>query len=308
MTHIRRGLQPVREAWWVQWCYEEKFDLLGQFVLIEYFAALILGRPPWTRGYLVYKNRLIRESLGDTALLARFKDQTALPERYRWGMDERCVEYPWLMSHLPVHAATLFDGGSALNHDYIIQHPRLRSLRTTIMTLGPEDLCFWRDGVSYLYGDLRDIPLQGERFDVVASISTLEHIGFDKRNFTEAGVVEFDQTAFLEVVKEFYRLLKPGGTFLLTVPYGTSAPSSTFRIFDAARLAMLKAAWPGMIEAENYFRYDEKGWQHASAELCVDREYVDWFMKPEQERPRLFPLQPDGAAAARAVACLALKK
>lgn len=44
MGYLRHGLQSYREAWWVQWRYERKSDILGQLLLTEYFAALNLGR------------------------------------------------------------------------------------------------------------------------------------------------------------------------------------------------------------------------------------------------------------------------
>lgn len=266
------------------------------------------GRIPWSTGYCVYKDRLLTTLLADDRVIQRFKKRGSLPPEFGWGVDERCVEYPWVLANLPDSFERVFDGGSALNHDYIVRHPRLHGRNLTIMTLGPEAECFWREGVSYVFGDLRDIPFRDERFDVVVSVSTLEHVGFDNSIFTNRmGSATSDSPAgYAGVLREFHRLLRPGGCLLLTVPYGRPDKTKTFQMFDASMVEEVGRIF-GCDEVDaTFFKYDDKGWNIATAEQCADAEYVDWFMRLPSERPPTFPVQKDGAAAARAVACLRL--
>jgi hypothetical protein len=68
-------------------------DLVGQY--------LAGGRIPWSPGYAVYRNRELERVVQDEPLLARFRDGRPLPPAYGLGLDERIVEYPWVIAHLP---------------------------------------------------------------------------------------------------------------------------------------------------------------------------------------------------------------
>jgi hypothetical protein len=56
------------------------------------------GRIPWSHGYRQAKERFICQVVADPGLLYLFKNAGKLPEQYGVGFDERCVEYPWLLS------------------------------------------------------------------------------------------------------------------------------------------------------------------------------------------------------------------
>src|SRR5262245_22354312 len=63
----------------------------------RYVAA---GRIPWSDGYTKFKNQLLAEILADDAILDRFAHGRALPDAYAPRLDERVVEYPWVLSRL----------------------------------------------------------------------------------------------------------------------------------------------------------------------------------------------------------------
>jgi hypothetical protein len=58
------------------------------------------GRKPWSPGYGVFKWKLIKEVIADPQMLSNFNKSLPLPEKYGEFIDERIVEYPWLLSRI----------------------------------------------------------------------------------------------------------------------------------------------------------------------------------------------------------------
>ena len=129
---------------------------------------------PDSPDYEFARRRSVEDALADDALISEFRAGGSLPERYGTGLDERIVEYPWLLAHQ--RGGPTLDAGSVLNHDFVLQRvlPHLAPLFT--VTLRPEAHVFTDRGVSYIYADLRDLPLRDERFQTVICASTLEHV------------------------------------------------------------------------------------------------------------------------------------
>ena len=263
------------------------------------------GRIPWSLGYRQARDRFIRQTLGDQALMDLFRENRELPQGFGVGFDERCIEYPWLLSKLPPTREHLLDAGSALNYNSILSHPILSNKKLYVLTLAPEKDCFWRNGISYIYDDLRDIPLRDDYLDAIACLSTLEHVGLDNRLFTYSERDEgHRQDDFLLAISEMRRILKPMGELFITVPYGKHFNFGTFQQFDGQLVKeTIARLGPGRVE-KTYFSYSANGWNLSTAEACEGAEYVNWVMLPPDERPGTFPDQADGAAAARAIACI----
>ena len=267
------------------------------------------GSVPWSDGYSIHRNRVIAAALADEAVMEDFRKSLPLPSNFGFGLDERCVEVPWVLSRVARESGRVLDAGSALNFLYLLELPFWRQIELHILTLAPEANCFWRRGISYLYEDLRDLPLRDGLYDQVLSISTLEHVGFDNREFAGVDRLEFRPEDFRRAVAELARVLKVGGKAFFTVPYGVPETLGSHQVFDAQGLKSLVEAFGPAESQVSLYRYDEKGWQLAVAEDCTDRKFVDWISRPPAERAQSpFPVQPDGAAAARAVACLELVK
>lgn len=267
------------------------------------------GRLPFSPGYDVYRWRLIEVVLGDTALLDHFRTCEPLPAGYGWGVDERCVEIPWCLSQLGQEPLRLLDAGSTLNHRVIVSSPPLANATLHIATLAPEPECFWQRGISYFFHDLRDLPVRDDYYDAVVSVSTLEHIGCDNRLYAGASALEDRPADFPLAVRELRRVLRPAGVLLFTVPFGVHRHFGTFQQFDRTLLAAaIEAFGPTSEVKQTYFRHTRDGWNLSGEAECAECEYVDWLMRPSEQRPQEFPRQPDNAAAARAVACVLLRK
>ena len=267
---------------------------------------------PWTQAYLERRTRVLAQAIRDDDLLARLSAPGPLPDGYGLGLDERCVEYPWLLAHLPPGHARVLDAGSALNHGLLLERPVLAEKQLHIVTLAPEPDCFWQQRVSYVFEDLRQLPFKDSFYDIVISVSTLEHVGCDNTFYT-GGFSSSEKRLddFKIAGRELTRVLKPGGLLLLTVPYGTYQFHGAFQQFDRQRLSDAEESLGAMSDvSEVFYRYSKSGWQMATDDECANAEYVAWVA--ELMRSGRWPaapgLEPDYAAAARAVACVRLVK
>ncbi len=235
-----------------------------------------------------------------------------MPQRLGRGLDERLIELPWVLAQLPEGGGRVLDAGSSLNHPWMLDRPQLAGKRLHVVTLAPEPQFFVKPGVSYVFEDLRALPFADSLYDFVISVSTIEHIGCDNSYYV-GGKASNDARLedFTLAVAEMRRVLKPGGQLLLTVPYGVYEFHGAFQQFDRRRLSSAEEAFgPASHFSEQFFRCTKDGWQQVHDEDCSDCAYVAWVA--ELMRTRQWPaspaLEPDLAAAARAVACVKLTK
>lgn len=276
-------------------------------ILIE--AYLNNGRIPWSSGYTEYKHDYIEKILSSKDFMEIFTNGINLPGEYGYGLDERCIEYPWFFSNLSETKGRILDAGSALNHEYILKQPSFFNKELTIMTLSPEANCFWRNSISYQYGDLRKIPFRDNWFDDVVCISTLEHVGMDNRIFTASEKPEpMDINAFEEAVNELKRVLIPGGKLYLTVPFGKYQNWNMFQQFDQTMLEKVSAVFKPRNEKISIYRYSDGGWQISGMDQCKDLEYSEYAVSIWQKVTGDNKPDQDNTAAARAVACLIWEK
>jgi SAM-dependent methyltransferase len=257
------------------------------------------GRPPWSLGYYTMKRSVVRAAIDQKIVMA----ERRLPDSFGIAIDERAVEFPWLFERLrrldgPI--GRVLDAGSTLNHDFILDRDPLRKADLTIMTLAPEKRCYWDRGYSYVFGDLRHTNFKDGSFDTVVSISTLEHVGLDNTLLytKDPAKAETDEYGFVDAIREFRRILAPGGRCLITVPFGKYENFGWFHIFDKAMLELLIGTFsPSSFEVE-FFQYSKMGWQRASETQVVNATAFD----PHSGRGR----RDDRAGCARAIACIQL--
>jgi SAM-dependent methyltransferase len=252
----------------------------------------------WNEEYARGHADLVSFLLGDDDTLTLFAEAGRLPRGFGVGYDERVVEYPWLLAQRP--RGRVLDAGSTLNHAHVLGRllPQLDALE--IVTLAPEADAFPELGITYAFADLRELPYEDGSFDTVVSLSTVEHVGMDTRVYgADEPRAEDPRAEARRAVRELRRVAAPGGTVLVSVPYGVPSDHGWFRQFDRGDVEDLAtAAAPASVSVAVY-RYASDGWQVSSLEGAADAMYWDHHSDPE--RPA------DGAAAARAVACLRLR-
>lgn len=192
----------------------------------------------------------------NAATIERFRRREPLAG-YFPHYDERCVEWPWTLSHIPADTKRLLDAGATLNHRPVLDLLP-NSCKPFIHTLAPESNCYAADGISYVYGDLRELPYRDGYFDVVTCISVLEHVGMD--NTIYGGSFEHSTNGWITALAELLRVLAVGGKMLLTVPYGAYEDAGWFQQFDGKTLsAGLRYFY--RIDVHWVFYGNQLGWQ-----------------------------------------------
>lgn len=266
---------------------------------VAYPLYVLRGRQPWSVGYYTNKKRCIEKAIDNSAV----QRGLPLPGSFGVAIDERAVEYPWLFSQLRNCVSSLgrvLDAGSTLNHDYILNRAPLLGADLTIMTLAPEKRCYWYLGYSYVFGDFRKTRFEEASFDTIICISTLEHVGLDNTILytNDRSKLEADRYGYIEAVREFRRILAPGGRCFITVPFGRHENFEWFQVFDEGMVrALIDNFGPSSVEIE-YFGYNERGWQRAAQNDVLNAAAYD----PLSGRGK----GDDRAGCARAIACIEL--
>lgn len=264
---------------------------------VSYHRFLRAGNPPWAPGYQIHKEKEVLRAINDSS-----HDPQALPSGYGWRLDERIVEYSWFYSNLPKGPGRLLDAGSVLNLYFLLMHPSVREKQTFVSTLAPEAMAAWRDSVSYVFEDFRDTCFRDNYFDWICCLSTLEHVGLDNSMLYtgDDSMKESDEKSHLEFLLQMRRVLKPGGTLFLTVPFGRHENHGWFQVFDSGMAdTLIDEFAPSSLE-ETIYQYLPEGWINSDRVAAKDAIYFDIHKNKDHD--------PDFAAASRAVICLKMTK
>lgn len=220
------------------------------------------GSIPWSQGYEEYRWELITETIQGIATPPGSKFQ--LPFNHGVGIDERCVEYPWLFDQLRSWRGKLLDAGSTLNHKQLVSKSLTERLQITFANLAIEPICLFPLPVSYILADLCNLPFSNDWFDATTCISVLEHVGLDNAIYghSPSSVTEQKKSwKWTKAVSELTRVTNPNGTIAITVPVGEFKNYGFFQQFDTEmvdRMVELLAEH-GQVSKEFYY-YGANGW------------------------------------------------
>jgi hypothetical protein len=144
-------------------------------------------------------------------------------------LGERMVEYPWAIWNIarlahggPYHLA---DAGCVMNRGIVVDYVLRACEMVWFMNPAQERLAYTQRA-AYVIGDVREHRLpESNHFSVITCLSTLEHVGMDtKRYGGPGGEVNVDvdrpEKNAIPMLNALYDLLVPGGSLLISIPYG----------------------------------------------------------------------------------------
>lgn len=182
--------------------------------------------PPYTPRYFWTRNKLVKDLLKDISLDPKSWQSKIAHPHYQWFC-ERIPEYSWVASKF----AEISSGKRALDIGCVMNvesHLRLlleKFEEVHFLNLVSEPLAM-HGRISFHSQDLRTCDLKPQSFDLITSISTLEHIGGENsyNNFSINGTAELkldkksaDWNKGLECC---LKLLAPKGLLLVSLPFG----------------------------------------------------------------------------------------
>lgn len=214
-------------------------------------------RGPLTRAAKDVRDRRIADVMARGGLPF---DGSGEQGRFGLGLDERVVEMPLALAAAALdRPGEVLDAGSALNLSLvraIAGRPRARVTHVTLPGSNEPVLEGHEGHFVHALGDLRALPFRDAAFARVVCVSTLEHVAMDTTRF---GAPLRPGGGAADAVAELVRVLAPGGTLFMTVPYGRAADHGWFRVFDRAGLDLLLQPAARAAKTLRFFYYDG-GW------------------------------------------------
>ena len=188
-------------------------------------------------------------------------------ERIRWlqappATDERVVEIPWVLSRLRTE-------GCVLEVGYAFAEPAYLGglLRAGVELVGVDLATRDVEGMETVVADVRELPFADESFDQILLVSTLEHVGADN---TVYGLgAEVDAGSRHAALRELGRVLRRGGSLLVTVPLGEPGDHGWFRQEDESGWTTLFAEAGFFVEEIEAYELTREGW-HAAPTFAAD--------------------------------------
>jgi SAM-dependent methyltransferase len=151
----------------------------------------------------------------------------------------RIIEYAYVLQKLvPLPPGKVLDVGCSARVNYL--PAALASLGWQVTGIDIRPFEFEYPNFSFVRGDMRKTGFADGYFDAVYSVSSLEHFGLSGRY----SIKEEDPEGDAKSVKEIWRVLRPDGKFIVTIPYGQrEIVLPPTRIYDQLSLKTLFSGW-----------------------------------------------------------------
>lgn len=192
--------------------------------------------------------------------------------KLREYLDERIVEIPWIINKLKsTNNKKILDVGCTLNFKYLIDL-FLKKNKIFFINLFKEKNNYFSNQISYIQNDIRNSALNDKYFDIVTAISVLEHIGFDNSiyNYEFKKNNTINKQNYKKALLEIKRVLKKGGKFFMTVPFGKKQIFDNYMQFDHREINnIIKIFKPSKYKIEYYyFNKLNKCWSKTNPQRC----------------------------------------
>lgn len=171
---------------------------------------------------------------------------------------ERIVELPFVFANLRVPKGSLVLDLGCVESKLSLELAN-RGYRVLGVDLRPYP--FRHPNLRTVCGDFLESAVDDDSADAVVAVSTLEHFGF--ASYGKKGTSHSD----LAAVSKIRRILRPGGQFILTVPYGQKGQTSWYRVYDREGLQTLLAGFT-IEKLEFYRRMASDAWEETQEEAA----------------------------------------
>jgi SAM-dependent methyltransferase len=181
-------------------------------------------------------------------------------------LGDRDIEWSWVAAHIPPGPGEALDFGNGGSPLALLAAQR--GFNVTAVDLGDVEWPYVHCGLHFMRGDILKLGLPEGRFDLVINCSTVEHVGLTGRY----GVTESRADGDLEAMAHLRKLMKPGGTLLLTVPIGRDAVFAPLtRVYGSERLPRLLAGYT--LDDEVFWAKDQQNrWVLTDKEVALNFE------------------------------------
>jgi len=161
---------------------------------------------------------------------------------------ERLIEIPLVLNAIPHKLSRILDIGCR----YSLMPLQLASVGHEMhgMDIHPYDKK--HPNLQFHEESILDTTLPKNYFDVVISLSTIEHIGMD----AYAGVKDGDGDK--RAIEQARRLLKKNGIFIFTAPFGKAKDGGWYRVYNTKRLQSVLEGFT--LKELRVFRMKNKKW------------------------------------------------
>ena len=188
----------------------------------------------------------------------------SMAQRYELIVNERSIEIPFVFHNLQLPKwSTVLDFGC--NESPLSIH--LASLGYQVTGVDLNDYPFTHPNLCFRKGDFLEVGFPENTFDGAVAVSALEHCGLAV--YSEAPYEQGDH----EIVREIHRILRPGGQFVLTVPYGMAGQTSWYRVYDRDSLDALLGPFQ-ILKQEYYVGIGRKHWVSSAEEEVAEADSV----------------------------------
>jgi SAM-dependent methyltransferase len=171
----------------------------------------------------------------------------------------RIVEYPWILRNIPSKGRILDVGSTGSQLPLMLVGLGYEVWTIDVRKYEYEDIV---NNLNCVVGDIRGTNFSTSFFDIVLTVSTIEHVGLGR--YGDPVDMEGDRKA----VEEIRRVMKDGGVLLMTVPLGKVSIKKLHRVYDQESLMFLLRHFK--IESLEYFLRTDRFWTKSSLEQVKD--------------------------------------
>tara|TARA_Y100000389_G_scaffold204581_1_gene258133 strand:- start:110 stop:724 length:615 start_codon:yes stop_codon:yes gene_type:complete len=127
----------------------------------------------------------------------------------------RSYEWPWIsnyLNNLEINS-NILDIGCGTGRNMLKKNLNFTGIDSSIEFI---KICLLKK-LNVIEGDMCDLPFKNNTYDAIISIASFHHLSTNERR--------------ISALKEMYRVLKPGGTILISI-WSLKQPQKTKRKFD----------------------------------------------------------------------------